>query len=195
MRIADDEGHGHRLAERAAEAEHDAADHADAGVRQYDVARDLPGRAAESVGRFLENGRHGFEHIARNRGDEGQHHDRENEPGGEHADAIRRAREQRGENRYFSEHGDQERLHVLLKKRREDEQAPDAVDDTGNAGEQLDGYADRAAQPHGQSSVRNSAMNRPTGTAISIAISEVTTVPYIGAIAPNFSVTGFETSS
>ena len=29
----------------------------------------------------------------------------------------------------------------------------------------------------GQSSVRNNAMNRPTGTAISMAISEVTMVP------------------
>ena len=38
-------------------------------------------------------------------------------------------------------------------------------------------------------------MNRPIGTAISMAISEVTTVPYIGAMAPNCSVTGFQTSS
>ena len=37
---------------------------------------------------------------------------------------------------------------MLLKKRREHEQAPDAVDDAGNTGEQLDGDADRAAQPH-----------------------------------------------
>ncbi len=29
----------------------------------------------------------------------------------------------------------------------------------------------------GHSSVRNSAMNRPTGTAISMAMNEVTTVP------------------
>ena len=37
---------------------------------------------------------------------------------------------------------------MLLQKRREHEQAPDAVDDAGNAGEQFDSYADRAAQPH-----------------------------------------------
>ena len=148
VRIADDECHGHRLAERATKAEHDSPDHADAGVRQYDVACDLPGRAAESVGRLLEHGRHGFEHIARDGRDERQDHDRENEAGSENADAVRRACEQRRQNRDFPEHGDQERLHVLLQKWREDEQAPDAVDDTGNAGEQLDGYADRATQPH-----------------------------------------------
>jgi hypothetical protein len=45
--VADDERHGHRLAERAAEPQHDAADHADARVRQHDVPHDLPGRRAE----------------------------------------------------------------------------------------------------------------------------------------------------
>ena len=33
-----------------------------------------------------------------------------------------------------------------LQKGREDEHAPDAVDDRGNAGEKFDGDADRAAQ-------------------------------------------------
>ena len=47
----------------------------------------------------------------------------------------------------MAEHGDQERLQGLLQERREHEQAPDAVDDAGNAGEQFDGDADRAAQP------------------------------------------------
>ena len=35
-------------------------------------------------------------------------------------------------------------------------------------------------------------MPRPTGTAIAMAMTEVTTVPKIGASAPNFSVTGFQ---
>ena len=40
--VADDEGHGHRLAQRAAKAEHHAADDADAGVGEDDVLNDLP---------------------------------------------------------------------------------------------------------------------------------------------------------
>ena len=43
---------------------------------------------------------------------------------------------------------DQEGLNVLLHERREHEQAPDAVDDAGDAGQQLDGDADRPAQHH-----------------------------------------------
>ena len=42
VRVADDEGDRHGLAERAAQAEHDAADHADLGVGQHDVATPLP---------------------------------------------------------------------------------------------------------------------------------------------------------
>ena len=37
---------------------------------------------------------------------------------------------------------------MLLQERREHEQAPDAVNDAGNAREQLDGDADRTPQPH-----------------------------------------------
>src|SRR5207244_1571717 len=37
-------------------------------------------------------------------------------------------------------------LHMQLKPGGEDEQAPDAVDDGGNAGQKLDGDADRTAQ-------------------------------------------------
>ena len=60
-------------------AEHDAADHADAGVGQHHVADDFPGGAADAVGRFLQHRRHRLEHVARDRGDEGQHHDREDQ--------------------------------------------------------------------------------------------------------------------
>ena len=42
---------------------------------------------------------------------------------------------------------DQPGLHVPLQDRREHEQAPDAEDDAGHRGQQLDGHADRALQP------------------------------------------------
>src|SRR5262245_62292650 len=65
MRVADHEGDRHRLTECAAEAEHDAADHTNAGVREDDVAHDFPGGATESVGRLFQHGWHGLEHVAR----------------------------------------------------------------------------------------------------------------------------------
>src|SRR4030081_2738081 len=46
VRVADDEGHRHGLAERPAEPEHDAADDADPRIGQHDVAHDLPRGAA-----------------------------------------------------------------------------------------------------------------------------------------------------
>ena len=85
--VSDDEGHRHRLAERATEAEHDGADDADAGLRQQDVAHDLPGGAADAVGALAQDRRDLVEDVARDRGDERNDHDGENDAGGQNADA------------------------------------------------------------------------------------------------------------
>jgi len=118
MRIADDESHRHGFAERAAKAEHDAADYTDAGKRQHNIARHFPGGAAQPIGRFLQDRRHGLEHVARNRGDERQHHDGEDQTGRQHSDAIRRAGEQIGQKRYRAEKRNQQRLDMHLHERR-----------------------------------------------------------------------------
>ena len=47
----------------------------------------------------------------------------------------------------------------------------------------------------GESSVRKRAMPKLTGTPITSAMVEVTSVPTIGTRAPNFSVTGFHSES
>ena len=129
VRVADDEGDRHGLAQRAAEPQHDAADDADAGKGQHDIAHHFPGGAADAIGRFLEHRRHRLEHVARDRGDEGQHHDGEDQAGGEDADAVGRAGEQGADAGNIAQGVDQERLQGLLQERREHEQAPDAVDD------------------------------------------------------------------
>ena len=103
--VADDEGHRHGLAERAAQAQQDAADHADRGCRAGRCPSiDFPAGAAQRVGRFLQQRRHGQEHVARHRGDEGQDHDRQDEAGGQHADAERRAREEQPNSGDGAEH-------------------------------------------------------------------------------------------
>ena len=103
VRVADDERHRHRLAERAAEAQHDAADDADLRVRQHDVPDDFPGRAADAVGGLLQHRRHDLEHVAHHRRDERDHHHRQDDAGGQDADAVGRALEQRAEQRDVAE--------------------------------------------------------------------------------------------
>ena len=98
--------------------------------------------------------------------------------GGEHADAVGRAGEQRADSTGTSPN----RLimngcKVSLQERREHEQAPDAVDDAGNAGQQLDRDADRPAQPERAQLGQEHRDAEPDGTAISMAMNEVTSVP------------------
>ncbi len=126
-----------------------AADDADARVGDDHPAHHLPARAADAVSRLFQHRRDGVEHLAGDRGDEGKHHDGEDEPGGQHADAIRRPGEELIEHRNFAKGVDQHRLHIGLKEGGEHEQAPDAVDDARDAGEQLNGDADRPAQALG----------------------------------------------
>ena len=77
-----------------------------------------------------------------------------------------------------AERVDQERLDVLLQERREDEQAPDAVDDAGDAGQQLDGDADRPPEPvRAQLGEEDGDAEARPARAISMAITEVTSVP------------------
>src|SRR5262245_52866992 len=135
MRVADHKGDSHCLAKRAPEAEHYAADHADTRIRQYDVTCDFPGRAAKAVSRFLEHWWHGLKHVSGYGSDERQDHNRENEARSENADSVRRPGEQGRQHWNIAEQTDEERLHVLLQERRENEQTPDSVDDTGNSGE------------------------------------------------------------
>src|SRR3974390_1680550 len=99
MGVADHESDGHRLPEGPPETEHDAPDHAHARVWQYDVPDYLPSRRPQTIGGLLEHVRYGLEDIARHRGDERQHHDREHEASREHPDAEGWALEQKSDER------------------------------------------------------------------------------------------------
>src|SRR5215470_11145505 len=138
MRVADDEGDRHRLAECPPEAEHDAADDTDTRIGQDDLADDLTARGAETVCALLEDRRHGLEDVAHDRRNERQNHDRQYEAGSQHADAKRRPGEQRAKSRNLAERADQVRLYILLDERGEYEEPPNAVDDAWDRGQQLD---------------------------------------------------------
>ena len=90
MSVADHERDGHGLAERAAEAEHDAADHPDAGVGTTTCQMTSQVVAPRAVAGLLEHIGHGLKDIAHHRRNERQHHDREHQAGGQHPDAERR---------------------------------------------------------------------------------------------------------
>ena len=92
---ADHLGDGDRLAERAAEAEQRGGGHARERGRQDDAADHLPAGRAERRGSVLELPRDRQEQVAGDRGDDRDHHDREDQPGGEDARAGRLRRSRR----------------------------------------------------------------------------------------------------
>src|SRR4029450_3149134 len=146
MRIADDESHGHGLSKGTAQTQHAGADNTDAGVGDDDIAHDLPSRAADAIGGFLENGGYGVEYLAGDRGDERKYHDRKNQPRGQHTDAVGRSCKELVQDRDPAESIDKEWLHRCLKPGSEHEQSPDAINDAGNSCEKLYGSADRPSQ-------------------------------------------------
>ena len=147
IRIADDKGDRHRLAQRPAEPQEDAADDADARIGEDDLPGDLRRRRAQRIGALLQHRRHGQEHVAHDRGNQRQHHDREDEPRGQDADAERRPGEQQAQPGNFPERADQRRLDIILDKRRQHKKPPDPVDDAGDRGQKLDHRRQRALQP------------------------------------------------
>src|SRR5438874_7856617 len=129
VRVADHEGDRHRLAEGAAEPEQNAAEYPDARIGEHHPPHHLGGRRAEREGALAQYRRHRLEHVAHDRGDERQHHDRQDEPGGQHADAERWAFEQQADSRDHAQRVDQRRLDMFLDEGGEHEQTPDAVND------------------------------------------------------------------
>src|SRR5215469_8958181 len=135
MRVADHKGDSHRLAERTAEAQHDATHDTDAGVWQDDLPDDFAAGGPETICALLEDRRHGLEDIAHDRRDKRQNHDRQNKAGGQHADPERRASKQRAKAGNLAERADQGWLDKLLDKWGEYEKPPDAVDDARDRGQ------------------------------------------------------------
>ena len=147
--IADDEGHRHGLAQRPPQRQHDAADDAHAGIGNDHAAHHFPGGAAKPVGGLLQHGRHGVEHIARNRRDEGQDHDGQNERGVEQAQVARGTGEDHIQDGDILHRVGDGGLDGVGQHGAQHEEAPHAVDDGGNARQQLHRHAHGAAQPLG----------------------------------------------
>ncbi len=95
---------------------------------------------------LLQQHGHRVENVAAYGRDEGKHHDRQDQAGGQNPNTIGRPGKQGREHGHVAEGADKRGLNVRLQEGSEDEQAPDAVDNAGNACQQLDGDADRAAQ-------------------------------------------------
>ncbi|MPM40442.1 hypothetical protein SDC9_87083 [bioreactor metagenome] len=150
VHVADHEGHGHGLAQRAAQAQHHATEHASLGVGQHHFPDHFPGSGTQAVGRFLEQrGRH-FKHVAHHRGDERDDHDGQDDAGRKNTDTHRRAGHQRAQIRHAAQQLLQRLLHISGQDGAEHHQTPHAVDDGGHGGQQLNGRAQRALEPCGR---------------------------------------------
>ena len=143
-RVADHHRDRHRLTEGAPEAEHDRTDDAGAGVEEGHPDR-FPARGAQRVRAFPLCLGHRSEHLARDRRAEGHDHDREQDGRRQHPKPQRGTTEER------------QRAHPLRcagfqppDKRDQDEDAPEAVDNGRNGGEELGQEHQRLAEPGGR---------------------------------------------
>ena len=134
MGVADDKGDRHGLTQGPAQPQEPRPDDPHQAVRDGHLAGHLPGGGPHAEGRFLHDRRHQLKHVPGDGADEGQHHEGQDDPGGEHADAHGRALKQRQKAQRLS----QDRLDVVGHKGGEDKQPPHAVDDAGDGGQQLD---------------------------------------------------------
>jgi hypothetical protein len=143
-RVADHQDHRDGLAQGAPEAQHGGARDAGPRVREDGRTDHLPARRAERKRGLLVVGRHRGDDLAGDGRDDGQDHDREDQP----CDEVARAGD-------VAAHPGQERegvggpLHRGAQLGDEEEHAPQAVDHRGHRGEQLDENRHRRPQPPG----------------------------------------------
>ena len=147
--VADNKGHRHGFAQRAAQSEHHAADHAVFGKRQHDTPDHFPGGTADAVGRLFHHHRRLLKHITHYRGNVRNDHDGEDDARGQDTDTERRAGEQRANERNIGEHIAHRLLEISGEQRGEDKQAPHAVNDTRDSRQQFNRNTQRALQPVG----------------------------------------------
>ena len=145
--VADDERDRHGFTKGSAEAQHDAAYDGAARVGQDDTSHHLPRCAAEAERALLEDDRNRQKHVPHRRGDEGDDHYRQHHGRGEDTRIARCRAEHTRQAGDLTESGGEKWLDRMPDGRRQDEEAPHAVDDGRHGGEQLDGGADRPAHP------------------------------------------------
>ena len=143
--IANHKGHRHGLTQCPTQSQHDAADHAFLGVRQHDVAHHFPSGTAQAIGRFAQDGRRDFEHIAHHRSHKRQDHEGQHNAGCQNAHAVRGATEQKPNQGHTTQHFAQRHLDVIGKQWRKHKQAKHTVNDGGHRRQQFNGRTQRAS--------------------------------------------------
>ena len=138
------EGDGHRLAQRPAQAEHGAGDDGRAAVGQHGHLDDLPPGGAQRQRRLLVQSGRLEEHLAGHRGDDRQDHHRQHHGRGEHG--ATGGGGGAGEERDEPEVVLQPRVRPPGQQRRQHEDAPQAVDDARDRGQQVDDRAEGSGQ-------------------------------------------------
>ena len=139
--VADHDRHRDRLADRPAQAEHRAADDPAPRVGKHRGADHLPAGRAEGQRGLLLVGRHGGEDLAADRADDRQDHDRQDEPG----DEVVGAGDVVGRDEGDEVEGVGEPLLGRFQLRDQEVEGPEAVDDRGHGGQEVDQDRQRAA--------------------------------------------------
>ena len=142
--VTDNKGDGHGFTQRAAQAEHDAANHPVFGERQHDAPNHLPRGAADPICGLFHHHRRLLEDVTHYGGDIRNDHDGQNDAGRQDADTERRAGKQRADKRDRRKDVADWFLEVSRKQRGENKQAPHAVHDTRDCRQQLNSDTQRA---------------------------------------------------
>ena len=146
MTIPEYEGHRHGLAQRPAQGEGDTAENAQLGVREHHILDHFPLRGPDGVGRFLDHRGGQIERIARDARGERDDHDGEDDACRQQVDAHGSALEQDADEGQFPDAVLERRFDILGHDGSKGEQAPHAVNDARDGGQQFYGDADGSFQ-------------------------------------------------
>ncbi len=131
--VADDQRDGHRFTERAAQRQDHATGNADARVGQHRVADDLPAGGAQGQQRFALRGGRRQDHLARDAGNQGQHHNHQDHSRSQQTESVKLS-----PGRTAGTPGTSAaRAHPRLQPGSQDQKAKQSVDDAGNRSQQF----------------------------------------------------------
>src|SRR5579863_10257983 len=140
--ISDDHGDGHRFAERTSESQKNRAHHAGARPGNDYLPSGFPASGAQRQRRFALLAWNGEQHFARDRNNEGNHHDRKDDAGGKKSDAVVWPGKKRQESERMFQSGTDRGTH----QGHDHENSEQAIDDAGHGREQVDQERDSIAE-------------------------------------------------
>src|SRR5437667_135450 len=142
-RVTDHHRHRHRFAQRTAEPEYHRTEQTFPRVTEHCDACHFPTGRAQSVRGFALQIRNAPQDFARDRGNDGQNHNRNNDSTSQHARAVNRAAEKWSPTQYPL----QKRKRIIAQPRNHDENSPQPENYAGDRGQHFDKRHNRLPHP------------------------------------------------